>query len=340
MKRFNNDKLFTSGGYYDIDYILSCDYTFTVIMGARGTGKTYGVNRYILNNGFKFIYLRRTGTELDVAFNEYTNPLQAIDPEITSGAVVKNLKGIYRNEKIIGYGASLSTFHNLRGVNFEDVQIIVYDECIPEKHVKAIKDEYDVVLNMYETVNRNRELDGKKPVKLVMLSNSNNVNHPLIIGLGLADVFNDRHGVYIDGERSLIAINAVNIDFKEAKEKTALYRLSKDNAAFQHMALDNKFIGVKNDDIIRKINKTEYTHLCTIKINAVKINILRHKTNDHLYITSDKYGGCPDIYDCDIFEEKTRFCLEHRHLIKLRMVGLIYFNSLQTKLLFDNVIKK
>ena len=52
MKKFDDDKLFTAGGYYDIDYIMSCDYTFTVIMGARGTGKTYVVNRYILDNNF------------------------------------------------------------------------------------------------------------------------------------------------------------------------------------------------------------------------------------------------------------------------------------------------
>ena len=340
MKRFNKQKLFTPAGYYDIEYILSLDYPFTFLMGPRGTGKTYGVNNYILDRKQKFIYLRRTGTELDIAFNDETNPLQVINPEVKAGTIVKNLKGLYIDDELIGYGASLSTFHNLRGVNFEDVNIIVYDECIPETHAKAIKNEYNVVLNMYETVNRNRELDSRQPVKLVLLSNSNNLTHPLIVGLGLSDVFYNNHGIYIDNDRGLLAINEVNKDFRKEKQKTALYRLTKDNKAFQKMALDNDFTGINNDDILKDVQKRDFTQVCRVKINDEVLHVLRHKGHDFLYITSDSFGGGGTLYDCDIQDSKMTFNIEHSYIIKLKIMGLVYFNSQQTKLLFDTIIKK
>ena len=66
---------------------------------------------------------------------------------------------------------ALSTFGNLRGVDFSDVDMIFFDEFVPQKNARPIKAEAEAFFNLYETVNRNRELDGRPPVRVLMLSN-------------------------------------------------------------------------------------------------------------------------------------------------------------------------
>lgn len=41
---------------------------------------------------------------------------------------------------------------------------------------------------MYETVNRNRELQGEKPVQVFLLGNTNNISIPILETLGLVEV--------------------------------------------------------------------------------------------------------------------------------------------------------
>lgn len=337
------DELFNNLGYYDCNYILSHGFTFILLVGARGTGKTYGMLEEILKREEMFIYLRRTATELDNAVNENCNPFDLYNAGIEVEIVAKGLKSFCINNKCIGYAAALTTFHNLRSVNtvnFEKVKIIIYDECIPESHVRGIKDEYGVLMNLYETVNRNRELKGIKPVTMVMISNSNNINHPVITGLGLADVLYNNKGIYIDNDRDLVVINAVNKKFKERKANTSLYKLTQNNKAFQKMALDNSFEGVKTDDIQHKISIKEYKFLIRFILNYNVYTILRHKSMSFLYITDKKFGVPNTIYNCDIEEERLYFLRKYCFLIDYRIGGKCKFNSLQTKITFDNLIKK
>ena len=87
---FTDDKIFLANGFLDMGFIISNTGAFVLIVGARGTGKTYGANKWLLDSGKKFIYLRRTGTELSVAVNEHRNPFQMFDPLINAVTIEPN----------------------------------------------------------------------------------------------------------------------------------------------------------------------------------------------------------------------------------------------------------
>ena len=51
--------IYLSSGYFNVEYALRFPVPFIFVVGGRGTGKTYGALRYVLENDIKFIYMRR-----------------------------------------------------------------------------------------------------------------------------------------------------------------------------------------------------------------------------------------------------------------------------------------
>ena len=52
-------KLYTKEGWVNWQYILDQGCAFTMVVGARGTGKTYGLMKELVERKQPFIYLRR-----------------------------------------------------------------------------------------------------------------------------------------------------------------------------------------------------------------------------------------------------------------------------------------
>lgn len=292
------NELYLESGYLNVDHIMSLDYPFTFIIGARGVGKTYGVLEYIYENREKYIHLRRTQVQADLLSSSAFQPYKQLCADkgwnIGVNSVAKNVSGIAEIEDDVfkdnfGYICALSTFSNLRGFDASDVNIIFYDEFIPETTAKPIRSEYETLLNVYETVNRNRELKGCKPVKLICCANSNTIDNPYFIGLGvinkIASMQSKGRMIYKDDDRGLLIINLSKSPISQKKKNTALYRLS-DNTDFGQMALENLYAGTDMSTISRE-RLIEYRP----KVNVGEITIYLHKSKRTYYATTHKSGS-------------------------------------------------
>lgn len=250
------------------------NYPFQIFIGARGCGKTFSAldgatnpepkNHYV--DG-KFIFMRRTGKELSFLLDsdkkgEGMNPFKPINKKnktnIGLRAINENLAGVYNREvseegkylynDMIGFATSLSSVASIRGLSVEDATDIIYDEFIPEKHVKAIgKDgaEFEALMNAYESFNRNRELEGKPPMNLWLLSNANNIYNEIFVGLGIVDlcekmIREGKSDKYIKSRGLAIHILPDSTEYTKQKSNTALYRLTR-GTNFEEMALHNNF---------------------------------------------------------------------------------------------------
>lgn len=189
------NSLYTKEGWIDTDVIFNDPAPFIIMVGGRGIGKTYGILREVLRRDLRFIYLRRTQSQIDVIKLKELNPFHAINTgegtDITTSPIGKYMCGFYHADEEgksigapVGIGVALSTFANIRGVDGSTYDIIVFDEFIPERHERGIKEEGTALLNALETINRNRELQGQLPVKTIFLSNSNNLDSPILDALG------------------------------------------------------------------------------------------------------------------------------------------------------------
>lgn len=311
-------KLYLDSGYLDIAYIINNPATFTFVVGGRGIGKTYGALKYVMEKGIKFMLLRRTQAQADLINRPEFSPFKKINDDtgqlVVSEPITKYNAGFYFGDenddgnlvpygKPIGYTAALSTFSNIRGFDASDVEIIIFDEFIPESHERPIKNEFAALMNCYETVNRNRELQGKPPVKLLCLANANDIANPCFIGLDLikkvTSMYEKGTEQFYDQRRGIAVYIIQKSPISVAKKDTALYRLSQ-GSSFSEMSLQNKFSSNIQGNI-RTQNLKEYRLI----VGIGELYVYRHKSNGKYYITRHKSGEAKHYSESE--SDKLRF---------------------------------
>lgn len=219
--------------------IVDTFYFLYLFIGARGIGKTYSVLKGLINQKSKFLYVRLTDTELKNSVSPLNNPFKTLNTDLKRDIQIIKIKGtdtygIIDNETgdIIGSAGALSVFGKYRGVDFSNVDYIIFDEFIPKGYRQANKNQDIDFFDMLETVNRNRELQGKSPIKVILLSNSNSLQSPILNSLGLPEIINqmrkNNKEIYTDNERGIYLQLFKNTDVSNAKSQTSLYKLTRD----------------------------------------------------------------------------------------------------------------
>ena len=327
--------IYLDNGYLDINKILSHDMPFNFIIGGRGTGKTYGALLSAYNSNKRFILMRRTQAQCDLINKPEFNPYKAINNDINRNITVRSIskynakiiEDFEDSENIIGYTCALSTIANMRGFDASDVTLLIYDEFIPEKHERALKNEGTAFLNAYETINRNREIKGEKPLQVLCLANAFNIANPIFLELGLVGrcekMRNAGQEFFIDKERGICVVLLHNSKISKAKADTALYRLS--SGSYADMALSNDFV-YNNSDNIKSQALKEYRLVCSVG----EISVYRHKSKRQYYVSEHRTGTAP-IYKSD----------EVNLARYRRNYGLTFFHSyMKNNVIFENMLVK
>lgn len=319
--------IYGESGYIDINRLKKSPFIF--IIGSRRTGKTYGVSKYLLDNKRFFMYVRRTTGELELSMSERQFSFKNMVHEGYNLHPEKNGKYTYEikdEENTLGIATSLTLVSKMRGYDASEVTDIMFDEFIPEKHVNKINHEGDAVLNMYETINSNRELEGQEPVRLWMLSNSNNLNSDILTAFGIRPKIEQmmkREQEYSE-YRNMTLVLAMNSPISERKRNTALYQAINDNQ-FKAMALENSF-SYNDFSNIGKRNVIEYIPRCRIG----KYVIMDHKANGTTYIMENEKMPVTKCYDFTDYSMKA-FRLANFDLIDSYTWGQLCFDSFDTK---------
>lgn len=305
--------LYQPSGWVDVASIMGAALTFNLIVGGRGTGKTFGfLEEFRYLHPAKFFFMRRQKNQADLISNPEFSPFVPVDKKHGANTVLQKIphcqgiSGIYEGElqsdgrilpggPALGYVGALASIHNVRGFSL-DVNELVLDEFNPELGERPIKNEFDVFRNAYETINRNRELEGRPPLRCWLLSNSNQLGNPYFVGLRIVEIVDKMisrgQDVYRDESRGLMIINLKDSPISEAKARTALYRLS-GNDSFTAMALGNQFAHESRS----KTGSYPLQELIPI-VRIGELQIYRHKGSRNLY-GSTHLSGNPDSYQTD-----------------------------------------
>ena len=304
--------LYSELGYINMEHLIYNTKTWRVMVyGGRGTGKTFGAFKAVIEHGSTFLYLRRTDTQYKIIANKETSPLNIVNRDMgwnylpyrendKLSAVYNSVENddgkIVPEGKPIGYFSSVLSFFNVRGVDLSQVDIILYDEFIAESHVQKKSGEFEALLNLYETVNRNRELKGGKPVKLIMMANTDSIYNPYFSGWHLVNqvVRNKRNNVdyYIDPKGNYTLVATDNSPVSRAKSETGFYT-ELEGTNYYDMAINSKLNYTAGSNIrVRPIQ--EYNPLYTMG----ELTCYRHKSRKELYFTEHR-SGTPHVFECD-----------------------------------------
>jgi len=331
-----NNKIYLPSGYLNIRGILSYKCTFNFIVGGRATGKTYGALSTVLEDHIKFMLMRRTQAQADLINKPDFSPFKPVCDdkhiEITTASVSKYNAKFMLDDDTIGYTCALSTIANMRGFDASDVKLLIYDEFIPERHERPIKSEGAAFLNAYETMNRNRELKGKRPLTVLCLANAFDIANPIFLELGLVGIAekmkqNGRE-LYIDRDKSILILLPDSSKIMKQKNETALYKLT-EGSEFKAMALNNDFIYNPTENI-KSLPLREFNPVVTVG----EITIYKHKSK-RLYYVSEHRTGNPPTFTTDEIGLKRYIKNYGMRFYRLYMQNCFKFENMLTKSLFE-----
>ncbi len=289
-----------------------------MFLGGRGIGKTYSAIDYAVNSGHQMLYIRSTEKQIQLSLSpDRGNPFKkwASDHNriiyIRGGSDINDIvevttsktdEGTAETESTLGYAAALSTFENLRGVDFSQIGIILYDEFIQAQPFRF--DAFRAFLNLYESVNRNRELTGAEPVQVFFLANTQDLNNDILFGFDLIGAIEQmkrtRQQRYSRGD---IYVELCDSEISKRKEKSVLYRNLPDDDTYKREALKNEFSRNDFAGLGKPKNLREYRPLCNID----NIGILSHKSSRKYYCSAALSNKVPT------FSSKTQRGLFYRH---------------------------
>lgn len=325
-------KLYDKKGYLNMTEIIETGYPFIFIAAARGTGKTYGGLKYFYQKKKKIIHLRRTQKESDLQNTEAGSSYKSIMNDLGESYTISSANNVGRvmdqNGNVIAFNMALNTFASVRGMDFSDIDHIFYDEFIAEPHVRKIKQEGFSLANLYESVNRNRELDGKDPLQLVCAANSVNMANDVFLYF---DLITHAEQMLSKGEDFRIIGNKLLIipqhsPISEKKKETALYKAV--NSEFSDMAIKNKFI-LNDFSYVRKRELREYR--CLLQLGD--LYVYEHKNDQTFYVTFSR-GETRDKYT-NGYADRIRARRSLNRLVNYYLDGLVYFESFRCVALFE-----
>lgn len=311
-----------SDKFFSFDKCDKAKVPFNVVIGGRGTGKTFGglmrcrnayyegLPAFDIPPGQKFLYARTTEKEIQSIADEFMNPFKAVcdynEWNISAEYKNKSQIGIFREyekddteregaSKVIGYGAAMSVFGNLRGADMSDVAIELYDEFLgePSKR-KTVKNLGTAFLNAYETVCRNRESMGKPPLLVYMFSNATTLDSDVLDELGLLDVFLFliRKGLtsYTDRDRGVHVEKLGELKIVKERESHAIAKLARGTKYYEHAEKNN----FAYDDF-GGVNKQNIKHYEPI-VKILDLYLYRMK-NAQVYYVCRHVGKCKEQYN-------------------------------------------
>lgn len=297
--------LYLKNGYLNYKTIIDRGCPFTVIVGGRGIGKSYGILQYCIKNKIKFIYMRRSQSMVDQLSTNALNPIKTVCDDMgifcdikKSGkyiAVMRVSDGEITDDHAVGIMVALSTFANLRGFDAADYKVLIFDEFIPQENEKRMKGEGVGFLNAIETIARNRELIGSAPLQVYLLTNSNTLNSEILLSLNLFDSLirlqDSTNEILLDPSRGLQVIRPHSI-ISEKKKDTALYKFAGESD-FSEMAIDNTFD--MPDAVIGSVDLAGLRPVAVI----LDYNLCIYKKGKKYYVTDHISGAPKEFYKFD-----------------------------------------
>lgn len=330
----------TSPNWFSIKDRRSRFEAVNIFIGGRGIGKTYSSLTYCLEEqSAPFLYVRNTDSQIQSCATTFGNPFKRWNTDhnrlITMTYKKDHAEIVEETEEgileTLGYGVSLSTFENLRGIDLSDCNYAIIEEFIQKRTL--MYDQYDAFCHFYETINRNRELLGEEPLKCFLLSNSQSIANPILVGFGLVGII---EGMRSSGQKryrkpGLYLELVDDCDVSQMKRNTAIYQLT-EGSDFYKESLDNDFAADSFHNIRKKAPMNEYVGYCQI---------------DGIYVWSHKTNGC--YYACRVPFPGYMFSSKDNGLAFFRRFGMrlrnavfqdrLWYSEFLIKDILNNILK-
>lgn len=271
-----------NGGFYSLRKINSFNCNINLIIGARGTGKTFSLKKQLasqfINYGKKFAWVRDTvDAKKELCDNDGAKFFEDFslmhNPKFISGCIKKSEFII--NEKHAGTCLPASVFQRYKGNSFQSISTVVYDEFIRERGRISNKNNLWSTINTFSTIARTRD-----DIKIYMLANALDKGDEFLqfIGVTIQDF-----GFYVNRNKSICLHYADNTaGFNNLNSQGLIGKLLIDTPYADNL-LESKFINDSNLIFTKLPSKAKLLFIVETPLQSARF----YESNGKLFVTDD-----------------------------------------------------
>lgn len=319
----------SSTNYYDVFEDMSSypEADIFIAYSRRGVGKTYSALLGAYQRKLPIIYIKRTNDDIDLictASEEFeASPYVPINRDhgtnIQPKKITKGIAAFYdmnsEDKKPIAYACSLAAVKKVKGMDLSRVDLMIFDEFIPQaSETRVLHSEGSATLDLYETVSRDRIKRGRKPLKLLLFANAEDIYCPLIDEMQIMDdlaklAMSGSSYRYIE-DRGILIHHVNEIRLEEKELSGGLARAMK-GTSWYRKSFGGEFSKIDFSNISNKVLRK---YSCLMKIHYRESDYYLYRKDREFYLTtqaSNRYIESVNLNrDNDIRRFYIRYCID------------------------------
>ena len=352
--------------YYDWHTTLSYNADVTMVVGARGIGKTYGLRKQcikdFINHNWKFVEIVRYKKELskvadgyfsklaqDADFKEYDfrtdTRYMYIADHIDQDEKGPDGKKPKRNWQVLGYFAALTDAQMEKKRTYTNVRRLIFDEAILERQDRFhryLPNEFQTLANLVDTVSRERaDTDGIQP-RVYLLGNACDISNPYFARYGVGTDLQFGYRWY---DRKTFLLHYVKDD-EYAQEKmngTVAGRMLSMSSGGE-VASMNEFQLTNDEFVCPKPKRAKFSF--GIVCNGKEYGIWNDYTQGFVHVTESIPKGMEGrTYTLTMADSRTNFLMATRlskvmqSFQQMYWMGIVFYEDVQTKMDFQEILQ-
>jgi hypothetical protein len=353
--------------FYDWHKTLSYDADVTMVIGARGVGKTFGIRtqciRDWIKDGSRFVEVVRFKNELsgvaDGYFNRVGDQAEFDDyifrTDARYGWIAEKPEETEDDKKVkpdwhlLVYFIALSDAQRMKKRTFDKVRRIIFDESILERsdrYHNYLPNEFGVLANLVDTVSRERADTISLRPRVYLLGNACDLSNPYFANYGVGTDLKFGYRWYAHKTFLLHYVDAGEYAAEKLTGTVAGRMMQGTSAAT--VAISNEFVGVTKEFVRRKPSRAKFSFgiVCDGKTYGIWVDIqggLYYVTNK-LPKDANSENFTKPIYALTADDNKINYIAAKRanktlsYFAEMYYLNLVRYDSVQTKSDFRNVL--
>lgn len=352
--------------FYNWHRTLSYNADVTMVVGARGIGKTYGLRRQCIldhiNKGLRWVEVVRYKRELssvsdgyfdrlshDVDFDGYLFRTDArymyIADKVGDGDTDVRGKPLKPQWRVCGYFVALTEGQMIKKRTYDAVRRIIFDEAVLERSDRFhryLPNEFVALANIVDTVSRERVgVDGIKP-RLYLLGNACDIANPYFAAYGVGT---DLHFGYRWYRGKTFLLHYVKDDeYARSKQAGTVAGRMLSGTVGGEVAASNEFEVTSSEFVSSKPKRAKFSF--GIICNGHRFGVWNDLTEGLVYVTDNIPDGMDRrTYTLTASDSRVNYMMANRltrvmqGFANMYWAGIVFYDTVQVKVDFQEVLQ-
>lgn len=345
--------------YYDWNKTLSYDADVTMVVGARGIGKTYGLRlqfvRDFLKDGSRFVELVRHKNELSDFSATYFNRIEENEefPEYVFKTSPRHayiaIKPKDNEEKpkwkLIGYFGALTEAQAMKKRTYSKVKRMLLDEAVIDKRLDRyhnyLPNEFSILANILDSVSRERsETENSDRCRVYLLGNACDLLNVYFGAYGIN--CEPKSGYSWHKNKTMLLHYVKDAEYAVRKSNDTVAGRMLSDTADELIASANEFLRASNDFVFNKPKWAKFYF--GIVYRELRFGVWADYREGFYYVTEKIPKNASPIYALTASDNKVNYIMAKkaegvlRGFTDLYYLGIIRYETPYVKERFIEVL--